>query len=82
MSFWTSKLWWSQAFERMLKTFAQALLSVIGVNAVGLVDVGWTGALSVAGLALVVSFLTSVVSTPASPDNNSPSLVSTESDQE
>lgn len=46
--------------ERGVKTFAQALVAVIGVGAVGLLDVDWLGALSSATLATVISLLTSI----------------------
>ncbi len=75
MSHWTKRFWWAQTFERMVKTGAQSLLATVGVGTVGLVDVGWAGAFSVAGLAMLVSFLTSVASTPDGTDKESPSLV-------
>lgn len=64
------------ALERATKTFAQTLIALwsVGDAALGLVDVDWKKAASVAGLAAVLSILTSVVSAPVGPDN-SPSLV-------
>ena len=56
---WSIKFW-RGAMERGVKTFAQALVAVIGVGAVGLLDVDWLGALSAASLATVVSLLTSI----------------------
>ena len=55
-----SSAFWRGAAERAVKTFAQSLVAVIGVGAVGLLDVDWIGALSAALLATVVSVLTSI----------------------
>ena len=53
--------------ERALKTFAQALAACITTVAasetLGLGDVNWTAALSIAGLATLYSVLTSIAST-------------------
>lgn len=56
---WT-KDFWLGASERALKTFAQALAAVIGAGAVGIMDVDWPQALSVAALATALSLLTSI----------------------
>ena len=56
---WTVAFW-QGAGERSLKTFAQSLVAIIGVGTLGLLDVDWPAALSVAALAAVVSLLTSV----------------------
>jgi hypothetical protein len=51
------------AAERALKTFVQSLLAVLTVQGVSsLLDVDWLQALSVAGLATVISVLTSLLS--------------------
>lgn len=49
------------ATERAVKTFAQTALATIGVGAVGIFEVDWVNVLSVSGLALVMSLLTSVL---------------------
>lgn len=56
---WTIAFW-KGAGERALKTFAQALAALIVGNGIGLLDVQWGSVLSVAGLALVASVLTSI----------------------
>lgn len=60
---YTTPAFWKGAAERAVKTFAQALLGVLMGGATGILDVDWLAALSVAGLATVVSLLTSI-STP------------------
>lgn len=51
---------WKDAFERAVKTVAQAAVAVLAANATGLLDVDWLQIASVAGLAGLVSILTSV----------------------
>lgn len=51
---------WKGALERAIKTVAQTLVAVLSVGAVGVLEVDWVGALSAAGLAGVVSALTSI----------------------
>lgn len=56
-----SKAFWLGAFERSLKTFSQTAVAVLMADSViGLLDVNLGELLSVAGLAAVVSVLTSV----------------------
>jgi r1t holin len=49
------------ALERALRTAAQALIGVFAAGATGVLDVDWRAAGSAAGLAALVSLLTSVV---------------------
>ena len=71
-----TKQFWLSLLERMLKTFAQTLIAVwpLGENAFGLLDVDWKASLSIAGMAAVISALTSIASSGIGPDG-SPSLV-------
>lgn len=48
------------ATERAVKTFAQSLVAVGLVGATGILGVDWIAALSTAGLAAVISILTSI----------------------
>lgn len=52
---------WDYAGERAIKTFAQAALAYIGTGAVGLVQIDWLNLISIAGLAALLSVLTSVI---------------------
>ena len=66
--------------ERAIKTFCQAAVAVLTAGATGLLDVDWIGIGSVAGLAAVVSVLTSVGS--AGFNGTGPSLASESLDSE
>lgn len=50
------------AAERAVKTFAQSLAALLAAGGTGVLQVDWTQDLSIAGLAGVVSLLTSVAS--------------------
>lgn len=58
---WTTRFW-KDAVERALKTFAQTLIALLGVGGFGIIDAPWFSSLSVAGLAAVLSVLSSVAS--------------------
>ena len=74
---WTA-LFWKQVAERAVKTFAQGLVALWGADKVlGVLDIDWGKALSVAALALLLSVLTSIISAPVGPEKASPSLTET-----
>lgn len=56
-----TSIFWRDAFERALRTAAQALIALLTSGVTGLLDVPWPAAASAAGLAALVSLLTSVV---------------------
>jgi hypothetical protein len=58
MSF--TKEWLAMMLERAIKTVAQTAIAAVGTTALGLLDVDWTAVVGLAGLAGVMSVLTSV----------------------
>jgi hypothetical protein len=68
---------WQCALERAMKTFCQTLVAVLGAGSVGLLNAAWVTSLSTAGMAALLSVLTSLGSVPlGKPD--SPSLLPAE----
>lgn len=66
------KAWSAAAITRAVKTAAQTAVSLIGTGAVGFTDLDWVQIASVAGVAAVVSLLTSVAGLPEVADGKSP----------
>lgn len=66
------KAWAAAAATRAVKTAAQTAVSLIGTGAVGFTDLDWVQTASVAGVAAVVSLLTSVAGLPEVADGKSP----------
>lgn len=60
MSKYANKAFWVDTFDRAVSTVAQSGVAVLTANVTGLLDVDWTQMASVAGLAGLVSVLTSV----------------------
>lgn len=54
-----TKTFLKDTLERAVKTFAQSFVASLAV-ATGLLDVDWVNALSIAGLATVISVFTSI----------------------
>jgi hypothetical protein len=65
---------WKSTVERSVRTAAQVLLGFLVVGETGILDVDWEQALSVTGVAVIASILTSVVATGVG-DKGTASLV-------
>ena len=66
----TSKDFWTAALERAITAFAAALIAAIGTDQIGVLDIDWTGAASLAGTTAALSILTSIVSGGSSKTNS------------
>lgn len=51
---------WKNVAERAVKTFAQSLGAIFVADGTGLLDTDWTGSLSMAGMASLISVLMTV----------------------
>lgn len=69
----TDSRFWVSSAERAIKTFAQALVALIGTSAMSIVELDWTQMLGISATAAVVSILTSIASANFGP-NPGPSL--------
>ena len=58
-----SKQFWKDTAERTIRTFAQALLALIGTNVVAITTLDWPQMLLAAATAAVITVLTCVVAT-------------------
>lgn len=62
---------WKATAERAVKSFAQSLLAILSASSLGLLQVDWLTCLSTAGMATLLSLLSSIASTrvgaPADP---------------
>jgi hypothetical protein len=65
---------WKSTVERSVRTAAQVLLGFLVIGETGFLDVDWEQALSVTGVAVIASILTSVVATGVG-DKGTASLV-------
>lgn len=59
-----TKEWWIAAAVRMIKTFAEGALAVIGTQAIFIHEVNWLAVLSGGAMAAVVSFLLALKGLP------------------
>lgn len=68
-----SKVFLLDSIERAVKTFAQVLLSLFATGQLNILTVNWGDGFALAGTAVLVSLLTSIVSSRVG-DNESASL--------
>ena len=55
-----SKDFWVDTADRGVASFAQGMIGSAGLDSTGLLDIGWSGAFSLAGAYALLSVLTSV----------------------
>jgi hypothetical protein len=71
-----AKQWWKEVTERMIKTGAQALITLIGTDVTGIKHLDYTFITQTTVLMMILSLLTSIVTTKMGTDKQSPSAVS------
>lgn len=64
------KEWLIAALKRAIRTFAQAVIGVLGTNYVRFNEVDWIGALSIGLTAFIISILMSLTGLPEVPDED------------
>lgn len=62
------KEWVIAALKRAIRTFAQAVIGVLGTNYVRFNEVDWIGALSIGLTAFIISILMSLTGLPEVPE--------------
>ena len=58
-----TRQFWADLGERVIATAAQSLVALLGVSEIGILDVDWAQAASVAGLAALLSALKAIAAT-------------------
>lgn len=56
------RYFWQSTAERAVKSFAQSLIALLSAGQLGLLDVEWVTTLSTAGMATLLSVLSSIAS--------------------
>jgi len=70
-----SKKWWGKTFERMVKTAAGALITLIGTDQLGWASLDWEFIGRTTGILTLLSFLAAILTTNMGPDKDDPSAV-------
>ena len=58
------KKWFAAAGIRAVKTFAQSLITLIGTDAINIVDLNWANILGISATTALLSLLTSIAGLP------------------
>jgi hypothetical protein len=61
----TTGAFWKATTERAVRTAAQTLVAVLGLDTTGVLDVDWSGGLALAGSAALLAVLTALASSGA-----------------
>lgn len=69
-----TRKWWGKTLERMMKTAAQTLIGTIGADKL-LLELPWNFIWQFTATMILLSFLTSILTTPMGPDSQDPSAV-------
>lgn len=70
-----SKKWWAKTLERMMKTAAGSLITLIPTDILKIKDLGWGFIAYATAVLTLLSFCAAVVTTNMGPDKNDPSAV-------
>ena len=65
-----TKRWFCAALVRSVRTFSQALVTLIGSDMINIVDLDWVKMLGIAATMAVVSLLTSIAGLPEVEDEH------------
>jgi hypothetical protein len=74
---WTNKMFWKDALERAIRTTSQVICALVVAAGTGLLDTDWTATLSAAGMAGVLSVLTSLAAEAKTQDGTASSIPGT-----
>ncbi|MGW8846628.1 holin [Streptomyces xiamenensis] len=63
----TTPAFWRATIERAVRTAAQTLVAVLGLDTTGVLDVAWSEGLALAGSAALLAVLTAIASAGVGP---------------
>lgn len=70
-----SKKWWGKTLERMVKTAAGGLITLIGTDQLAWIKMDWLDIIHTSAILTLLSFLAAIVTTNMGPDPQDPSAV-------